>query len=102
MNGPGNQSPGGSRRSAPYSKSYAAGGGVVNLTTEISQSQGATSGFVLMPGLTAFTYKDCTGRSVAVTGLTITFPVDYPLAAIELSSSAGGALVAYWHPNATS
>lgn len=101
MNGPGNQSPGGSLRSSPYSKAYTNVAAPVDLTKEITQSQGASS-FLILLNCSAVTYKDTTGRSVALTGLTATsaYPV-LPVAATELTSSTGTVLVC-WHPNATS
>lgn len=91
---PGNMSPGGSFRAAPYSRAFAPGG-PFNLLTAVSQAPNSCSGFLAI-GSTALTYKDAAGTSVVIpvmSGVT-----DFAgISASEITSFVGGTVVAYWH-----
>lgn len=108
MKSPGNQSPGGSRRSAAYSKSFAAGTGAgQDLTNQISQAQGATSGFYCIATATTvqLKYTDTAGNVVDTGSLTAVVGNVWDLsniAATVLTLNTGLLLIAYWHPNGTS
>lgn len=93
---PGNESPGGSFRAAPYSRAYqTAGFTTKNLTTEVSQAPNSCTGFLAI-GCTALSYKDASGVAVVIPVLSGT--TDFAgIAASELTSFAGGTVVVYWH-----
>jgi hypothetical protein len=66
---PGNQSPGGSYRSAPYTKTYTNPTGV-DLTEEVPQAKGATTEFqiyALAAGAVTLTWLDGAGASSTFT-----------------------------------
>jgi len=95
---PGNMSPGGSFRAAPYSRAFVNPGAAV-LTAQVSQAPNSTSGGVLIAtaAASAFSYKDASGVTVALTGLAAGV---YDLAGIAMSeivSSTTCILLAYWH-----
>lgn len=95
------QFPGKSERiSAPYSRFYA-NPSAVNLTTEVSQARNASSGMILIAtgAAAALTYKDCSGTSVAITGIDDNAIINLPdVAATELTSSTTMQVLVYWHP----
>jgi len=95
------QFPGKSERiSAPYSRFYA-NPSAVNLTTEVSQARNACSGMVLIAtgAAAALTYKDCSGQSVAITGIDDNAVLYLELGAVELTSSTTMQVLVYWHPS---
>lgn len=88
-------------RSAPYSRFYA-NPAAVNLATEVEQARCASSGMILIAtgAAAALTYKDCSGTSVAISGIDDNAIIHLPdVAAIELTSSTTMQVLVYWHPS---
>lgn len=91
----------GDLRSAPYSRFYA-NPAAVNLATEVEQARNASSGMVLIAtgANAALTYKDCSGTSIAISGIDDNQVLYLDnLAAIELTSSTTMQVVVFWHPS---
>jgi hypothetical protein len=101
-NGPGNQSPGGSFRSAPYSRVFADGadpGGLIGL---VEPARGAASGAILIATATTvtFTYLDSTATgggtftSTQVVGNVIELR---DIAITSITENTGCIVLVYWH-----
>src|SRR3972149_7976775 len=80
---PGNMSPGGSFRAAPDPRAFVTPAAPVR-TAQVSQAPNSTSGGVLIAtaAASAFSYKDASGVTVALTGLAAGV---YDLAGIAMS-----------------
>lgn len=101
--GPGNQSPGNSFRSAPYSRKIVNADLPANLTGLVEQARCAASGAILFAaGATDLTYTDSTGASVVLTALPAG---SYEFKDIALASvttlTVGAQLLVYWHAQAS-
>jgi hypothetical protein len=101
FNMPGNQSPGNSFRSAPYSKAFTAPS---TLTDQITQAQCATTGAKLFvtTATPTLAYKDSAGNTVtlttAIAGCAVGSQVDfYGIAMTEIVTLTNATLLAYWH-----
>lgn len=105
MNGPGNQAPNGNLRAAQYSKAFTA---AADLTQQLSQAQGATSGALLFvtTATPTFAYKDCAGNTItlstAIAGAAVGQVIDLRgIAMTAITTLTNATLLAFWHPNAT-
>jgi hypothetical protein len=101
QNFPGNASPGGGFRAAPYSRPFTA---AAVLNTQVDQAQCATSGALLFvtTATPTLTYKDATGTSVvldaAIAGCAVGAVVDLAnISMIEIVAITNCTLLAYWH-----
>jgi len=95
---PGNMSPGGGFRAAPYSRAFATFAAPQSLTSPVTQAPNSSSGAVVVVTTAGnFVYKDAAGTTV-----TIALPIgvfDFAMIAmssIEISTIVGTVLV-YWH-----
>ena len=102
---PGNQSPGGSFRSAPYSRVFTSFAAAVDLTagngtTTPSQAPNASTGFLVNVTTGGnLVYKDCAGTSITLPLPIGVFDVFVGATSIEISTMVGAVLV-YWHGTA--
>lgn len=101
---PGNQSPGGSFRAGPYSKTFTA---AAVLTSQITQAPNASSGARLFvtTATPTFAYKDAAGNTVtlttAIAGVTVGSVVDFTdIAMSEITTLTNATLLVYWHGTA--
>jgi ABC-type Zn uptake system ZnuABC Zn-binding protein ZnuA len=96
---PGNQSPGGGFRAAPYSRAFTA---AAVLSTQVSQAPNSSSGAILIVTTVSptFAYKDAAGTTVTVTlgatpaGVIIDFK---DVSMSEIVTLTNATLVVYWH-----
>jgi len=95
---PGNQSPGGSTRSAPYQKIYV-NPAAVDLTTDLDQCRNSASGVVVIStgAAAALAWKDCAGNVCALTGIDDNVILDLPFGISELTTSTTVTVIVYWH-----
>lgn len=95
---PGNQSPGGAFRSAPYSRKFT---GAAVLTTQVSQAPNSATGLLCLVTATTIqlAYKDASGTAVDTGSITsvVGNTFDVPLAVSELTTVTGLVVIAYWH-----
>lgn len=98
-NGPGNQSPGGSFRAAPYSRAFT---GASTLIDQVEAARGASSGALMFVTTVSptFSYKDSTGTTVTVAlgaapvGAFFEFR---DIAMTEIVTLTNATLLVYWH-----
>lgn len=101
FNTPGNQSPGGSLRSAPYSRVFT-NPGATDLRVQVSQANNSASGALVIAtaAASAFSYQDTTGATVALTGLAAGVYDFAGIAMSAINSSTTCIVVVYWHGTA--
>lgn len=100
FNTPGNQSPGGAFRAAPYSRVFTSFAAATNLTAQIPQAPNASTGFLVNVTTAGnLVYKDCAGTSVTLPLPIGVFDVFVGATSIEISTIVGAVLV-YWHGTA--
>lgn len=104
FNFPGNQSPGGAYRAAPYSRTFT---GAAVLTSQVGQAPNATSGALLFvtTATPTFAYKDSSGATVtlstAIAGAAVGSVIDFAgVAMTEITTLTNATLLAYWHGTA--
>lgn len=101
---PGNQSPGGAYRAAPYSRSFTA---AAVLTNQVAQAPNSSTGALLFvtAGTPTFAYKDASGTTVtlttAIAGLVAGNVVDFSgVSMSEIVTLTNATLLVYWHGTA--
>jgi hypothetical protein len=99
---PGNMSPGGAYRSAPYSRVVTGAiAAPVNLSAQVLQAPNSSSGAIVIVGTSGtFVYKDAAGTTVTMTLPIGTFDfAGIAMSTLEVSTFVGTVLV-YWHGTA--
>jgi hypothetical protein len=100
FNTPGNQSPGGAFRAAPYSRVFTTFAAARDLTAQVPQAPNASTGFLVNVTTGGnLVYKDCAGISVTVPLPIGVFDLFVAATSIEISTMVGTVLV-YWHGTA--
>lgn len=94
------KAPGGNLRNvgAPYSAAFV-NPGATNLTTQIEQCRNGTSGALVIAtaAASAFSYKDCAGNTIALTGLAAgAYDLTW-VAMSEIVSSTTCIVLVGWH-----
>jgi|SRR3989304_4104200 len=96
---PGNMSPGGSFRAAPYSRAFTA---PAVLTGQVSQAPNSSSGALLIVTTISptFAYKDASGVTVtpALGAMPVGAVVDFAMISMsEIVTLTNATLLVYWH-----
>lgn len=98
---PGNQTPGGAFRAAPYSRAFAA---PAVLTSQVSQAPNSSTGALLFvtTATPTFAYKDAAGTTVtlttAIAGVPVGAVVDFVgVSMSEIVTLTNATLLVYWH-----
>lgn len=98
---PGNQSPGGGFRAAPYSRPFT---GAAVLTSQVTQAPNSSSSAILFvtTAVPTFTYKDASGTSVplsaAIAGAAVGQVIEFrDIAMSEIVTLTNATLLVTWH-----
>lgn len=101
---PGNQSPGGAYRAAPYSRPFTA---PAVLTTQVVQAPNSSTGALMFvtAGAPTFAYKDASGTTVtlttAIAGAAVGSVIDFSgISMSEIVTLTNATLLVYWHGTA--